>query len=71
MFTLLDLGAHDCKWPVNAPPRGGQYFFCGEPRFDGGPYCELHNRMGYQRGTAMRRSDGGVGVWYPKPVEIR
>ena len=66
--TLLDLEPGQCKWPMNAPPRGGEYLFCAQtPTFGDSPYCEYHNRVGYQKGTAPRRP--GLGAWVPRPVE--
>jgi hypothetical protein len=64
--TLLDLRPGQCKWPVNAPPRGGEYHFCGLPQA-AGPYCSEHHKLGYQKGTGPRRP--GLGAWVPRPVE--
>lgn len=41
--ALLDLEPTQCRWPLNAPSRGGQYFFCGDPNVGGGlAYCRCH-----------------------------
>lgn len=43
--ALLDIEPGQCRWPLNAPPRGSQYFFCGEPNAGGGwAYCLCHLR---------------------------
>lgn len=39
---LEELRAGACKWPVNAPPRGGEYFFCGLDARPGVSYCPHH-----------------------------
>ena len=63
-ISLLDLGPHECKWPLNAPARGGEYLFCGERQFTG-PYCEYHFRLAFA-GTS-READAG---WRPAPVHF-
>jgi GcrA cell cycle regulator len=65
-FTLLDLRPHECKWPVNDPPRGqgDRYLFCGQPQFDGQAYCEYHCRVGFSgKGTARAPERAG---WQPR-----
>jgi GcrA cell cycle regulator len=67
-WTLLDLESEQCKWPLNSPPRGGEYLFCGERAFDSGPYCEYHAQLGFSgKGTARRTEVAG---WMPRPVEF-
>lgn len=45
-LTVLDLGAHTCKWPVTeAPPHA----FCGHGAVDGEPYCGWHMRRAHSR----------------------
>lgn len=36
--TLLELGAHTCRWPVGEP-GSGDFFFCGADTFEDLPYC--------------------------------
>lgn len=36
--TLLELGPHECKWPLN---DGGPYLFCAEAT-NGAAYCRHH-----------------------------
>jgi GcrA cell cycle regulator len=61
---LLELTAASCRWPVNDPPRGEPYLFCGaaveEPRV----YCSDHYLIAYQRGSAPRRPE--LGGWTPR-----
>lgn len=40
-LLLADLGGKQCRWPVNDPPKGEPYLFCGHVRF-GPSYCEFH-----------------------------
>jgi GcrA cell cycle regulator len=63
-FTLLDLRPHECKWPVNSPPRGSAaYLFCGNP-VETGSYCSEHAAIGFSgKGTARRAELGG---WQPR-----
>ena len=37
---MLDLGANECRWPVNDAARGELHLFCGNPA--SGPYCPGH-----------------------------
>jgi hypothetical protein len=61
-WTLLDLGFGQCKWPVNSPPRGGTYLFCGQPIVVAGcPYCREHVAIGW---TGTKRQ-AGAG-WQPR-----
>jgi hypothetical protein len=61
-WTLLDLSHHQCHWPVNAPPRGGLYLFCGDRTFNGTAYCEYHHRIGF---TGTKRQPSTAG-WQPR-----
>lgn len=42
--TLLDLRAHDCRWPLGAM-MDRPHFFCGAPSVDGSPYCQVHTNI--------------------------
>lgn len=44
-LTLTELAADQRKWPVNDPPRGEPFAFCGHARF-GAAYCEYHAHRG-------------------------
>jgi hypothetical protein len=61
-WTLLDLGHGQCHWPLNSPPRGSVYIFCGDPTFNGTSYCEEHHRIGF---TGTRRQATTAG-WQPR-----
>ena len=39
---IMSLTRHQCRWPVNAPPRGGEHLFCGDETVPGKSYCEGH-----------------------------
>lgn len=41
-LLLHELGNEQCKWPVNDPPKGEAYLFCGHQRDETGPYCPYH-----------------------------
>lgn len=41
-LPLVDLGRHDCKWPVNNAAPGEMHLFCGRERLTGLPYCGHH-----------------------------
>lgn len=44
-----------CKWPINDPPRGGEYLFCGAKPIEGLSYCEYHSARAYQPAADRRR----------------
>ena len=44
---LLDLDAHDCRWPIGEP-RHPDFHFCGEKQAEGRPYCARHWQMAFQ-----------------------
>jgi hypothetical protein len=48
------LQSDQCRWPINEPPRGGEYLFCGAK---GHPYCPYHTQMAYQP------MPGKVNLW--------
>lgn len=55
-LTLMDLTSRTCKWPVNDPPRGEPFLFCGavkEPGIE--PYCPYHARLATGPGTESER----------------
>ena len=56
-MTLLDLGSSQCHWPVNDPPKGEAFLFCGRHSFNSLPYCEYHSRLAYQPPESQGRSD--------------
>lgn len=64
---FLDLVPGQCKWPVNDPPRFGEFLFCGEPQFAERVYCEKHCRIAYT-GTKRQKAVSG---WTPRPQEFR
>jgi hypothetical protein len=38
---LVDLGPHDCLWPVGRD-EFNDHLFCGRSRVGNGPYCATH-----------------------------
>ncbi|MBO0766213.1 MAG: hypothetical protein J2P50_16720 [Hyphomicrobiaceae bacterium] len=57
--TLLDLGPHDCRWPIGEP-RHPDFHFCGQRRIEGRPYCELHWSMAFQPPKPRHQRPGAV-----------
>lgn len=52
--TLVQLTDATCRWPVGDP--GSQdFFFCGGPTKEDGPYCTHHSRVAYQPAADRRR----------------
>jgi GcrA cell cycle regulator len=45
--ALLDLTPSSCRWPINSPPRFGEFRFCGAHRAEGRPYCQRHADIAY------------------------
>ena len=55
-LTLMDLTSRTCKWPVNDPPRGEPFLFCGVAKEAGAkPYCPFHARLASGPGTESER----------------
>ena len=54
---LLDLGQHDCRWPVRNPKgRNESWAFCGLPATRK-RYCAVHGDMSYEdRATREARA---------------
>jgi GcrA cell cycle regulator len=49
--SVVDLGAHLCKWPLG-DPKTDSFSFCGRPA--SGPYCGGHAAVAFQPGKAKR-----------------
>ena len=48
LATVLTLGAHMCKWPID-DPSSDSFTFCGRRTGgDEGPYCREHANIAYQ-----------------------
>lgn len=64
-LTLTQLGARQCRWPVEESPNG-QHLFCGRGRSGEGPYCPAHARIAYDpAGTAQsnRKAERSIARW--------
>lgn len=44
--TLLELGQHDCRWPIGEP-KSDSFFFCGAAAENDRPYCSSHCQRAY------------------------
>jgi GcrA cell cycle regulator len=42
LVSLVDLEAHDCRYPYGGDKEGEAIVFCGHPRFAGSSYCLPH-----------------------------
>ena len=49
--SLLDLGAHDCRWGVG-DPKSDSFFFCGAVAEKDRPYCPAHCKRAYRETIA-------------------
>ena len=47
-LMLHEIGNEQCKWPVNDPPKGGAFLFCGHQRAEKGPYCPYHKKRAFR-----------------------
>jgi GcrA cell cycle regulator len=45
--TTVTLNSRTCRWPVGDPTEAG-FHYCGQRPISSGPYCEAHDRRGYQ-----------------------
>jgi GcrA cell cycle regulator len=50
---LIDLKAHDCRWPLG-DPHEANFGFCGASQIPGLPYCAEHAKVAYQAATRNR-----------------
>jgi GcrA cell cycle regulator len=57
--TLLELGPHDCRWPIGEP-RHPDFRFCGARQAADRPYCELHWSMAFQPPKPRHQRPGAV-----------
>ncbi len=46
IFTLTDLSAQTCRWPIG-DPKHEDFRFCGKPVIAGKPYCGEHCSVAY------------------------
>jgi len=52
--TLVQLTEATCRWPVG-DPGSPDFYFCGGPSREDGPYCVHHSRIAYQPAAERRR----------------
>ena len=46
LLRRMDLQRHHCRWPLNNA-AGGEYYFCGDQKAPGRPYCPAHAAAAY------------------------
>jgi GcrA cell cycle regulator len=51
--SLLDLGAHGCRWPLSDPGKA-DFGFCGNDAVAGVSYCAGHARLAYRLPSGRR-----------------
>jgi GcrA cell cycle regulator len=57
IFTLTDLSAQTCRWPIG-DPKHEDFRFCGRPVAAGKPYCADHCATAYVgSGKSSRNED--------------
>jgi len=52
--SLIDIDAHQCRWPIG-DPGSPEFYFCGGDTTNELPYCAYHCRVAYQPATDRRR----------------
>jgi len=52
-IAVTKAGERHCRWPIG-DPRSPDFRFCGQPCYEGLPYCVDHARVAYQ--TVSRKS---------------
>jgi GcrA cell cycle regulator len=55
LLRMMELRRHHCRWPLNSA-LGGEYYFCGDQKVVGRPYCERHAAIAYD---VRHKSRGG------------
>jgi GcrA cell cycle regulator len=53
-IPFAELTEKSCKFPLNSPPPGGAFIFCGKDRKAGSPYCVDCHAIAYS-GVSTRR----------------
>jgi GcrA cell cycle regulator len=56
VFTLTDLSAQTCRWPIG-DPKNEDFRFCGKPVAAGKPYCGEHCSVAYVGSSKSSRSE--------------
>ncbi len=56
IFTLTDLSAQTCRWPIG-DPKHEDFRFCGKPVHPGKPYCGEHCAVAYVGSSKSSRSE--------------
>ena len=56
IFTLTDLSAQTCRWPIG-DPKHEDFRFCGKPVATSKPYCGEHCSIAYVGSGKSSRSE--------------
>ena len=56
IFTLTDLSAQTCRWPIG-DPKHEDFRFCGKPVIAGKPYCGEHCATAYVGSSKSSRNE--------------
>ncbi len=48
VHDIMDLKPNSCRWPIGNPGEE-DFCYCGRESREGGPYCEHHATVAYQR----------------------
>lgn len=58
--TMATLTECSCRWPIG-DPASADFYFCGQKKVPGTPYCEFHARIAFQPASRNRR-DGSADI---------
>ena len=53
LFTVNDLTAHSCRWPIG-DPKDEDFHFCGKEALPDKPYCAEHAAIAYVSAKTLR-----------------
>lgn len=53
LFTVNDLTAGSCRWPIG-DPKDGDFHFCGKEALPDKPYCAEHAAIAYVSAKTLR-----------------
>ena len=53
LFTVNDLTAHSCRWPIG-DPKDEDFHFCGKETLPDKPYCAEHAAIAYVSAKTLR-----------------
>lgn len=67
--SLMDLGDHDCRWPIGDPLEA-DFHFCNQQRITGLPYCATHTKRAFVLPPAKKKKSDTAVPLRPEPQEV-